>query len=548
MKKIISVLLACIMMLSLLSACAGGKDMGFYHVENGKIVDGDGNEALFMGIALGNDIWNAPTEPVLTNHDESSYEEIAAMGFNCVRYYLNYHIFEDDSKPYEYKEEGFDWIDKNIKWAKKNGVGIVLNMHWPQGGYQSQGKGTELWLSEECQNRLISLWAEFAKRYADEPTIIGYGLINEPIVTDIGTVKESADQCRDLMQRITDEIRKYDTNHIIIAERPLAVQDINTLQTDFNIPLEDTQFLLDDSNVAYEFHCYDPYSFTHQNMDWANTAGQTATYPSDTVVAVNVIDDWVNCSSTKKTAELEDGWAEFRSSAVTKTDEYNIGSIALRAPKTGDETAYFDDIKVEVYKDGELVKTIHEYGFDYSGDSGEFYFWSASGKGSYSRLSSGGYNNSGCYAITGTDTDANITGCKFALEEGYEYILSAKVKAPASVKAEARIDFSLAESTYSWGYDYLESVMVEYAQFGIDNNVPMFMGEFGAAASAFELGRGGEKWVADMIDICKKYDISFIYHSYHEPSFGLYMSSADTLPDPEHRNEALYEAFVNGLK
>ena len=47
------------------------------------------------------------------------------MGFNSVRFYLNYGLFEDDSKPYEYKESGFEWIDRNVEWAKENGKPIT---------------------------------------------------------------------------------------------------------------------------------------------------------------------------------------------------------------------------------------------------------------------------------------------------------------------------------------------------------------------------------------------------------------------------------------
>ncbi|HIZ56462.1 MAG TPA: cellulase family glycosylhydrolase [Firmicutes bacterium] len=520
--------------------------MQFVHVEGNHIVDGDGNYCLLKGIAFGNNVWAGPDEPVLTDHDESSYKDIAEMGFNCVRYYMNYQLFEDDSAPYEYKESGFDWIDENIKWAKKNNIGIILNMHWPQGGYQSQANGTALWTDPENQERLIALWGEFARRYADEPTVIGYGLINEPIVPQLATVEESVNQCRDLMQRITDEIRQYDQNHIIFAERVCALQDMNTLAGNWNMQPAETLFLLDDNNTAYEFHCYDPYSFTHQNLRWAGTEGITPSYPSDEWMALNILDDWVGCSGSSATAELDDGWVEYKSTAVSKTGQYNIGSITLRAQNTGDETVFFDDVKVEAYKDGELVKTVKELDFDDAGKMGDFYFWAADGNGGSSYSDNGGYNGSGCYAITGTTSDANMSGCKFALEDGFEYVLTAKVKASKSVKAEARIDFSLAENAMTLGYEYLESILKEYVQFGIDHNVPVYLGEFGADIHSFENNRGGERYVADMLDICKKYTIHFTYHTYHEDTFGLYMNAAYSLPD--NKNDLLADVFIKSLK
>lgn len=136
MKKRFVAIIAAALAALMLAGCNTSEDVkntdGFIHVDNGKIVDGKGNEIWLKGIAFGNDVWTMPTSPVLTDHDESSYKDIAEMGFNCVRFYMNYQLFEDDANPYQYKESGFEWINQNIDWAKKYNVGILLNMHVPQ--------------------------------------------------------------------------------------------------------------------------------------------------------------------------------------------------------------------------------------------------------------------------------------------------------------------------------------------------------------------------------------------------------------------------------
>ena len=66
------------------------------------------------------------------------------------------------------------YIAYSIAWAKKYNVRLILNMHVPQGGYQSQGDGLALWQNLNNQNRLIALWTEIARRYANEDAIIGY--------------------------------------------------------------------------------------------------------------------------------------------------------------------------------------------------------------------------------------------------------------------------------------------------------------------------------------------------------------------------------------
>ncbi len=543
-KRIIVAMLCFASALNLLSGCSAAPK-GFIHVEGSKIVDAEGNEVWLKGMALGNGVWDNPTEPLRTSQDESSYEDLASMGFNCVRFYLNYALFEDDSNPYVYKDTGFDWIDENIKWAKKNGIGLILNMHYPQGGYQSQGEGSALWKVEENQNRLIALWKEIAKRYADDPNVIGYGLINEPIVPEIESVEESVDQCRDLMQRITDAIREVDNNHIIFAERVCAVQNASG-QADWSIDISKLQFLLNDDNTAYEFHTYDPHSFTHQNMEWAGTAGNTMFYPSEESIVTSYIDDWVDCSSAKKIEDLEDGWQLWETSFVSlKENKYNVGAIVFRAADLGaDGSAYIDDISLEEYKDGQMTRVIKTANF--SSSSVTLHFWSANGAGS-SKRSSTGYEGAG-FMISGTTSDANATGFRFELKEGYEYKLTAKIKtenAAAGAKVMPRIDLSLASGLTELNEDYLESMLLANIQFGIDNGVPMYAGEFGAARTAFENHRGGDRWVSDMLDLLKERGVHFTYHAYHEGSFGLYGNSADELP--AERNDELAQIFIDKL-
>ncbi|MDE6132527.1 MAG: hypothetical protein K2G04_04015, partial [Oscillospiraceae bacterium] len=77
-------------------------------------------------------------------------------------------------------------------------------------------------------------------------------------------------------------------------------------------------------------------------------------------------------------------------------------------------------------------------------------------------------------------------------------------------------------------------------------NVPVYLGEFGVIADGFKEDRNGVKWVSDVIDICRKYDIGFNYHSFHEEAFGFYANSA--LDFPDNKNEELEELFESILR
>ncbi|MES1196925.1 MAG: cellulase family glycosylhydrolase, partial [Steroidobacter sp.] len=168
----------------------------------------------------------------------------------------NYRTLEDDEHPYVYLDDGWRWLDDNVAWAKAHGVYLILNMHVPQGGFQSLGKGWDLWDKPENQQRLIALWKAIASRYKDQPVIFGYDLVNEPGVSTNRT------QWQQLAQQLVGAIREVDSKHPVIVER------VNSIHGEW-INDDSMNFVtVNDKNVIYEFHIYDPYFYTHQHIAW----------------------------------------------------------------------------------------------------------------------------------------------------------------------------------------------------------------------------------------------------------------------------------------
>ena len=121
-----------------------GNSKSFIHTRGTDIIDANGNKIYLRGVAFGNEVW-VDTEIPTAHHSEVDYGRVHDMGMNAVRFYMNYKTFEDDANPYAYKQTGWDWIDLNIAWAKAHGVYLILNIHVPQGGFQSNGAGIALW-------------------------------------------------------------------------------------------------------------------------------------------------------------------------------------------------------------------------------------------------------------------------------------------------------------------------------------------------------------------------------------------------------------------
>ena len=162
------------------------------------------------GVCFGNEVWGNPLLPPTKHHNERDFLRVKEMKMNVIRFYLNYGLFEDDEEPHQYVEYGWEWLDKNVEWAKKHGIYLIFNMHVPQGGFQSHGEGMALWDDPEIQNRLIALWRAIAERYKDETIVAGYDLVNEPIA-------RSPEHWEQLARRLVAAIQW--TLHLIIVER-----------------------------------------------------------------------------------------------------------------------------------------------------------------------------------------------------------------------------------------------------------------------------------------------------------------------------------------
>ena len=100
-----------------------------------------------------------------------------------------------------------------------------------------------LFENAEDQELTAKIWGKLATRYRNEPTILGYDLLNEPIAHyfDIDYFNPKLEP---LYKKITAEIRKTDKNHIII---------LGGAQWNSNFHIFGEPF---DKKLAYTFHIY----------------------------------------------------------------------------------------------------------------------------------------------------------------------------------------------------------------------------------------------------------------------------------------------------
>ena len=161
--------------------------------------------------------WNSFLENYITAKD---IHFLKTIGVNSIRVPFNYRLFTNqDYLGANNASRGFELLDKVIKWCKDEGIFVILDMHCAPGGQTGDniddGYGYPfLFESKTDRDLTIDIWRKIAKRYKNEPTIMGYDLLNEPIAHYFDSLQLNH-FIEPLYKEITKEIRTVDKNHII---------------------------------------------------------------------------------------------------------------------------------------------------------------------------------------------------------------------------------------------------------------------------------------------------------------------------------------------
>jgi len=165
------------------------------------------------------DFWQAFRTNYVTKAD---IDFIAAQGANTIRLPFNYKLFTDeDYMGQTGQKQPFLLIDRVVEWCKANGLYLILDMHDCPGSQTGDniddGYGYP-WLfeSERSQQLFCDIWQQIARHYQDEPTILGYELMNEPIAHYFENKDTLYTLLQPLYKRAVKAIRTVDENHVIL--------------------------------------------------------------------------------------------------------------------------------------------------------------------------------------------------------------------------------------------------------------------------------------------------------------------------------------------
>lgn len=195
-----------------------GYMFGFERVNSPQRINQAFNELL--GPDFTDEFWSKFKDNYITRED---IRYVKKTGVNSIRLPFHYKLFTDeDYMGLNAAQDGFQRIDTLLSWCRESEIYVILDMHDAPGGQTGDNIDDSFgypWLmvSEKSQDLFVDIWRKIADYYKNEPLILGYDLLNEPIATHFNDeIPELNKQLEPLYMRAVKAIREVDQHHIVL--------------------------------------------------------------------------------------------------------------------------------------------------------------------------------------------------------------------------------------------------------------------------------------------------------------------------------------------
>lgn len=219
---------------------------------------------------------------------EQDIRDLAKLGANAIRWQFVYPAHLSKGKGpngyQEYFEDRMNHLASLMPVFRETGIKVIIDCHTPPGGrggnvvLGTAGKEAtksntadrtafKMFFDKDYLDQYLANWKTVATRFKDEPAVVAYDLVNEPdqqtlVNYDYLWIQEQA----------AHAIRRID------PERPIIVtcnEWANPSSFKYLLPINE-------KNIFYTFHMYEPGDYTHQGIQnnyEAQKKGQYVTYP-----------------------------------------------------------------------------------------------------------------------------------------------------------------------------------------------------------------------------------------------------------------------------
>ena len=175
---------------------------------------------------------------------EAEAKMMRQMGLTHVRLCLQPKVIMDQTTG-AVREENAKFVDAALERFHRAGLLVLVDLH-------NEDRPSEL--NPAWQDAFVRFWGDFAGRLKHfDPELTMLEIINEPVFD------KREDEWNSFNARLAAAIRQRAPEHTIMTSGPNwgGIDGLRKLK------------LLEDANIVYSFHCYDPFPFTHQGATWA---------------------------------------------------------------------------------------------------------------------------------------------------------------------------------------------------------------------------------------------------------------------------------------
>lgn len=486
---------------------------GFLKAQGQQIVDGTGRSVKWRGVNIDayyyfdESTW--PDAQLNWYANQRDIQYLDKLGVTAIRLVLHWKYFNSDL--------GYRLIDQYLTWCKAAGIYLILDMHVvpPDDVFGQE----QIWNNPDAQQQFVDLWRTVAQHYQNETTIAGYDLYNEPR-------PQNPHEWWALANRVADAIRTVDINHILIVETPTWPQ-INFA-------------LIDDVNVVYSYHDYEPFIVTHAGVAWGLDSPVPSDYPYPGKVLTDL--EWVGYAADARNYSAQStDWIYWDSGQLTPMangqPKKKVEWATLKPYATHTiGSVWFDDL--EVYKRG-VGQPVANAGAEESSLVDEnrprsWYFYSPQDSdfaGAWSSeivhtgnrsLQITGHANFGVWR----QNNEYFTAPLFRVTPGDTFQLKGWLYAPDNNGGSAGLSLDYFTGIYkAYNYNRLLAYIQPTLAWAATNNVPLYVGEFGAMPNS--PGKSRDNVLRDKIKLMNASGVHWSLWTFRtprneDPSFGLY--------------------------
>lgn len=169
---------------------------------------------------------------------------LRSLGINLIRVPINHHLFWDEQQDI-FRESGLTWLKQLSEICNETGLYYLPDLHTAPGGQnpdwhsECRTGSPEFWHYSVFRKQTTAIWQKIAELLWDDPMLLGYDLLNEPMM-----MAGTTDLLNLFYQDTINAIRKVDQNHLIFLEGNHFAMDYRGIR------------LPDDPQTAFTFHFY----------------------------------------------------------------------------------------------------------------------------------------------------------------------------------------------------------------------------------------------------------------------------------------------------